>query len=103
SALHHCSLNAGILVLQQLEVLGAADGVAKHEVHAIACKYFLIAGGQKPVGTALETHGHCNRRWWRGKKIQQGERSNAYDAQDRCRSFEQMPTIEPEHRPSFTG
>src|SRR5271156_5467323 len=97
------NLNAGGRVLQETEILLGSPSLAQLQLHP-------GTGECVPVSAAviIETgpfesrrQRHCLRR--RRDEIDQRERSDADDTEDRCDSYEQLPTINPEHRVPFTG
>ena len=58
--------------------------------------------GPALIGATFERHRACNRRWRSRNEIRQYKRDKAHETKNCRQSFEQMPTIKPEHGVPFS-
>src|SRR5271166_2595994 len=94
---HKGNLNAGILILQKLDVFRGPGSRAQLKLNVGTRKYFPILLAVKFESTTFESRSHYNLRRRGRKEIDQDERNNAHDSDSRSQSFEQLPTTISQH------
>ena len=84
-------LHAGIWVLQELEVFDSAGGLAEFQFDMRTSKYFSILTSVIFERSTFKGRRHHDPRRRRGNKMDQGERNDAYNPNNRSDYF---PTSE---------
>src|SRR6516164_11257055 len=92
-ASHKGDLHVRIWILQQLEVFDRSSGFAPFQFDVRTRKYFSILTAIIFERSAFKRSRHDDFRRRRRNKINQGERSNAYDPDDR-QCLENLPARE---------